>query len=153
LVTCRLSGILGNKPSKKASKKEKVAEEKSRRSNQEKRTSEEKIKQPNKVEGVSYLTMGDFVTKNSTMEGKINAELAEIEKNKKKRLLTVELSQAHMEDYLSYEVLDYMVANPMVTFRECNLWQIDVICDPYSDARYLASRRRSIETQANVLQQ
>jgi hypothetical protein len=126
----------------KPSKKEKGAEEKSKRSNQEKRT-EEKNKQPNKAEVVHGLTM----------EERINAELAEVEKNKKKRLLTLEVSQVHMEDYLFYEVLDYMVAKPMVTFRECNLWQIEGICDPYTDARYFASRRRSIETQANVLQQ
>lgn len=115
--------------------------EKGKRSNQEKWT-EGKNKQSNKVEMVHDLSM----------EEKMNAELAEVEKNKK-RLLTLEVSKAHMMDYLFYEVTDYMLLKPMVTFRECNRWQVEGIRDPYTDARHFASRRRSIETHANVLQQ
>ncbi|PUZ75437.1 hypothetical protein GQ55_1G169300 [Panicum hallii var. hallii] len=128
-------GILVGKKPEKLSKKEKGAEEESKRSNQEKRTEEK-----NKVE---FLTM----------EEEINAELAE-EENKNKRLLTVELSQALMEHYLLHEVLDYMVAKPMVTFGECNFRQaLGMYDDPYKGAKFYAFRRRSIERKANVLQQ
>ncbi|XP_025799136.1 stress response protein NST1-like isoform X2 [Panicum hallii] len=128
-------GILVGKKPEKLSKKEKGAEEESKRSNQEKRTEEK-----NKVE---FLTM----------EEEINAELAEEEK-KNKRLLTVELSQALMEHYLFHEVLDYMVAKPMVTFGEYNFRQdLGMYDDPYKGAKFYAFRRRSIERKANVLQQ
>ncbi|PAN31586.1 hypothetical protein PAHAL_5G429700 [Panicum hallii] len=130
-------GILVGKKPEKLSKKEKGAEEESKRSNQEKRTEEK-----NKVK-MEFLTM----------EEEINAELAEEEK-KNKRLLTVELSQALMEHYLFHEVLDYMVAKPMVTFGECNFRQaLGIYDDPYKGAKFYALRRRSIERNANVLQQ
>ncbi|PUZ57466.1 hypothetical protein GQ55_5G433700 [Panicum hallii var. hallii] len=130
-------GILVGKKPEKLSKKEKGAEEESKRSNQEKRTEEK-----NKVK-MEFLTM----------EEEINAELAEEEK-KNKRLLTVELSQALMEHYLFDEVFDYMVANPMVTFGECNFRQaLGIYDDPYVGAKVYALRRRSIERHANVLQQ
>lgn len=135
MVTC-VSGILVGKKPEKLSKKEKGAEEESKRSNQEKRTEEK-----NKVK-MEFLTM----------EEEINAELAEEEK-KNKRLLTVELSQALMEHYLLHEVSDYMVAKPMVTFAECNFRQALGIYDDHEGAKFYALRRRSIEHDASVLQQ
>ena len=125
----------------KSSKMGKGAEEKSKRS--KKKRAEEKNKQPNKVEVVKYVSKKE--------EKQVMTELAE--KSKKKMLVRHEINQADMGPFLSEEIWSYVMSIDVFTFKDCTIHEIEMSCDPSTEDRRHANRRRRIENQANLLRQ